>query len=412
MDVIRCDEPQYLIWKWRPVGASDSSLRMNSIRYGSNLRVKDGEVAVFVYKSGSGSIQDFIPGPHDQTIRTANFPVLASIVGLAFDGASPFQAEVYFINLSGNVQIKFGIPYFDVYDPRYMDLGVPCAVRGSLMFNITDAPSFIKLNRLVNFDLDEFKDQIKAFFTRKVKSVVLNIARESSIPVMQLETKIDEISEMVRAKLMPELQSDFGVNLKRFDIGAIEMDKGHPNYQQLKGATADQQTKFSAAKTDIEIDNLSELTRIQRKDVELGVESKNFAAHQLDQQAEVLKAAAQSLGATGSEAGGIAGGGLNPVGLMMGMGIGGAMGGQIGGMMNSMSNTPPLAPSAIYHVAINGKQSGPFSIDQLKQIAQTDDFTNNHHVWKAGMQGWELAGNIPELAEIFTLSPPPPPIPS
>ena len=146
MDVIRCDEQEYLVWKWRPSGDANSTKKENAIRYGSSLRVKDGELAVFVYKQQSGENQDFIIGPHDQTIKTANFPILTTIVGTAFGGASPFQAEIYFINLSGNIQIRFGIPYFDVFDPRFMDFAVPMAVRGTLTFNITDYKGFIKLN--------------------------------------------------------------------------------------------------------------------------------------------------------------------------------------------------------------------------------------------------------------------------
>ena len=135
MNVIRCDEPEYLVWKWRPEGQeANSTSRENSIRYGSSLRVKDGEVAVFVYKQKDGTMQDFIVGPYDDTIKTANFPILSSIVGLAFGGESPFQAEIYFINLQGNNQVKFAIPYFDVADPRLPDFPVPVAVRGAITF--------------------------------------------------------------------------------------------------------------------------------------------------------------------------------------------------------------------------------------------------------------------------------------
>ena len=156
MDVIRSPETneEYLIHKWRPSGEANSTKKENAIRYGSSLRVKDAEVAVFVYNNKKeGVLQDFIEGPHDQTIKTKNFPVLTSIVGLAFGGESPFQAEIYFINLAGNTTIKFGIPYFDVVDFRYGDFPVPLAVRGQMMFNITDYKNFIKLNRLINFDL-------------------------------------------------------------------------------------------------------------------------------------------------------------------------------------------------------------------------------------------------------------------
>ena len=62
MDVIRCDEQEYLVWKWRPSGDANSTNKENAIRYGSSLRVKDGEVAVFVYKQKDGAMQDFIVG--------------------------------------------------------------------------------------------------------------------------------------------------------------------------------------------------------------------------------------------------------------------------------------------------------------------------------------------------------------
>jgi membrane protease subunit (stomatin/prohibitin family) len=228
MDVIRCDEQEYLVWKWKPSGSANTTKKENAIRYGSSLRVKDGELAVFFYQQNNGTIQDFIIGPYDDTIKTANFPILTSIVGSAFGGSSPFQAEIYFINLAGNNQIKFGIPYFDVFDPRFPDLGVPCAVRGNLTFNLTDYKSFIKLNRLREFDLEAFKNQIKDFFIRKAKSIVLNIPIDENIPVMQLERKIDDIGDLVKSKIKTALEEDFGINLKRIDISALELDKEKP----------------------------------------------------------------------------------------------------------------------------------------------------------------------------------------
>jgi len=58
MNVIRCDETEYLVWKWRPLGQEvNSTTRENSIRYGSSLRVKDGEVAVFVYPQKNGTLR-------------------------------------------------------------------------------------------------------------------------------------------------------------------------------------------------------------------------------------------------------------------------------------------------------------------------------------------------------------------
>lgn len=139
MDEIRCDEPSYLIWKWHPSGVRlGEGDRENAIRWGSSLRVKDGEVAVFVYSQYDGITQEYIEGPCDVILNTANLPVLAGLVGLAYEGSTPFQAEVYFINLARIIQVKFGVPFFDVYDPRFSDFGVPVAVRGTVSFSIAD----------------------------------------------------------------------------------------------------------------------------------------------------------------------------------------------------------------------------------------------------------------------------------
>ena len=225
MDVIRCDEQEYLVWKWRPSGDANSTKKENSIRFGSSLRVKDGEMAVFVYQQNDGSMQDYIEGPYDQTIKTANFPILTSIVGLAFGGASPFQAEIYFINLAGNMQVKFGVPYFDVFDPRFMDFAVPMAARGTITFNITDNKSFIKLNRLINFELEDFNKQIKDAVIKYVKGIITNIPSDAGIPVLQMERKLLDINDLVASKLKARLESDFGVNMKGFDLANIDVDK-------------------------------------------------------------------------------------------------------------------------------------------------------------------------------------------
>jgi membrane protease subunit (stomatin/prohibitin family) len=428
MDVIRCDEQEYLVWKWRPSGEANSTNKENSIRYGSSLRVKDGEVAIFVYKQKDGSVQDFIVGPFDETIKTANFPILSSIVGLAFGGASPFQAEIYFINLSGNIQVKFGIPYFDVFDPRFLDFAVPMAVRGTITFNITDYKGFIKLNRLINFELEDFSKQIKDAVTKYVKGVVTNIPSEKGIPVIQMERQLLQINEYVESYLKPRLENDFGVNLKGLDIANIEVDKESDGFIGLKKITADQVTKTTIAQNDLSIknmqdmqginsQNMEETLRIQREEAQraqkLQTETNFIGAHGLNQQTDVLKTAAQGLGNMTNMG---SGGGMNPAGMMTGMAMGGAMGGQMANMMNQMGqninqqqNTPPPPPQIQYNVSVNGQTAGPFNLQQLQQMIQSGQLTQNTYVWKQGMQGWEVAGSIQELSSLFGTVPPPPP---
>jgi membrane protease subunit (stomatin/prohibitin family) len=373
---------------------------------------------------------DFIVGPYDQTIKTANFPILSSIVGAAFGGASPFQAEIYFMNLSGNIQVKFGIPYFDVFDPRFMDFAVPMSARGTITFNITDYKGFIKLNRLINFELDDFNKQIKDAVTKYIKGIITNIPSEKGIPVLQMEKKLLEINDLIAAYLKPRLENDFGVNMKGFDIATIDVDKESQGYAELRKVTAEQTTKTTVAQTDVNIKNMSDMQginalnmedtlRIQREEAQraqkLQTETNFIGAHALNQQTDVLKTGAESLGNMGNMDLGSGGGGMNPAGMMTGMMMGGAMGNQMAGMMNNMGqninqqqNTPP-PPTIAYSVSVNGQTAGPFNLQQLQQMVQNGQLTQNTHVWKQGMAGWEVAGNVQELASLFGAVPPPPP---
>ncbi|NQU52736.1 MAG: SPFH domain-containing protein [Bacteroidetes bacterium] len=436
MDVIRCDEQEYLVWKWRPSGEANSTKRENAIRYGSSLRVKDGELAVFVYQQKDGSMQDYIIGPYDQTIKTANFPILSSIVGLAFGGASPFQAEIYFINLSGNVQVKFGIPYFDVFDPRFLDFAVPMAARGTITFNLTDYKAFIKLNRLINFELEDFNKQIKDAVTKYVKGVITNIPADKGMPVLQMERKLLEINEIIASYLKPRLENDFGVNMKGFDLATIEVDKESDGYAELRKVTAEQTTKTTVAQADVNIKNLEDMQginalnmeetlRVQREEAQraqkLQTEMQNMSAHQLNQQTEVSKTAAESMGKMGSGGSGGSGGGggmMDPGSMMASMAMGGAVGsglaGGVGNMMQGMNEqkqTPPPPPQVQYNISVNGQQSGPFGWQQLQQMVQSGQITKDTYVWKQGMANWELAGNVQELSSLFVAVPPPPPPP-
>ena len=440
MDVIRCDEPSYLIWKWHPTGSQQgNNNRENAIRWGSALHVKDGEVAVFVYNQSNGIMQDYIEGPWNEIIKTENFPVLSSIIGLAYEGDTPFQAEVYFINLAQVIQIPFAVPYFDLYDPRFPDFGVPTAVRGKLSFCIEDYQKFIMLHRLVNFDLNEFQDQIKSAMARYVKAIVANVPEENNIPVVQIERKIGLINDLVEVDIKERFERDFGVKITAVDINAIEIDKTSEGYSQLKRVTQDIVSVTAQAQAEVNIknlqdsqrinaENMEETLRIQREEDQYAkhkqTQSSNIEAYQLEQQTAVGIAGANALGQMGTNgATEVSGGGLdmNPAGMMTGMAIGGAIGKNLAGMMNNMmdginqpvsamrqnsNQTPPLIPQDGYNVVINGQSTGPCDMENLRELISDGQITKDTLVWKTGMANWEKAGDVQDLSAIFNMTPP------
>ena len=123
--------------------------------------------------------------------------MLARIVGLAYEGGTPFQAEVYFINMARIVQVRFAVPFFDVYDPRFDDFGVPVAIRGTVSFHIKDYREFIKLHRLISFNLDDFQKQIRDVMCRYAKDTVANAPAANNIPVIQLESRVAQINDVI-----------------------------------------------------------------------------------------------------------------------------------------------------------------------------------------------------------------------
>lgn len=424
MDEIRCDEPSYLIWKWHPTGSQQgNNSRENAIRWGSSLRVKDGEVAVFVYNQRNGVVQDYIEGPYDALLETENLPVLASLVGLAYDGGTPFQAEVYFFNLARIIQVKFGVPFFDVYDPRFSDFGVPVAVRGTISFKINDYREFIKLHRLSGFNLDDFQKQVRDAVSRYVKDTVANAPAAHDIPLVQIETKTAQINDAIEYDVGERLKEDFGVAVSGVDVSAIELDKTSDGYAQLMAVTKD----IAAVKVQAETTDYVERLRIQREEGQYAqhkqTQSSNIGAFQVEKQAEVGVAGAEALGQMGvNGAGGVdlggGGAGFNPTAMMAGMAVGGAVGQNITGAMNGMMGglgqaaqpgmTPPPIPTVAYHVAINGQATGPFDLAILSQMANAGRLTANSLVWKPGMEQWANAESVDELRKIFVIMPPVP----
>lgn len=441
MDEIRCDEKDYLIWKWRP---ANNARRENAIRWGSSLRVREGSAAVFICRrKGQDAIQEFIEGPFDEALNTSNLPIIASFIAAAYGGGTPFQAEVYFINLAKVVQSRFAVRYFDVFDQRFPDFGVPVAVRGTLTFKIADYREFIELHRLDEFTLEDFQSQVRDAVSRRVKSLVANMPSKLGIPLLQLAGRTDDLSELANDDLSPQLHKVFGIELSSLDIAAIDVDEESDGYARLMAVTRDVTEATVRAQTEANIKNIHDMQRVQmenlqerlRIDREEGqyrvhkqTQTANFPAYQVEAQTTVGVAGAEALGhmgengAAGISLGGGGNGSMDMAGIAAGMAIGGSVGRNIAGAMdNMMGNTPagisgspvppPIPRQDRFHVAVNGAATGPFDLITLSSMVASKSLTSESLVWQEGMTTWMPAKTVPAIAALFNNGPTPPPIP-
>lgn len=387
--MIRCDEKDYLIWKWRPDAqtAAGRSQKENSIRYGSSLRVRPGQAAVFLYQSKGK--YDIITGPFDDIVRAENMPILASIIGMAYKGGTPFQAEVYFINLACGMELPFTIPYFRVIpsEPEYKAYDIEVAIKGALAFQVPTDTAMVKyfLESWGTMDttMAEFQSKVKALLTQEIKQIVTNAPKDTGIFVMHFNQLIGEIGHYILARVQERIMQRFGVFASDIIIEDIRYDEESEGYQKLKRLTEDQaqlynlenekttllsfEIKRETMRTDADIRNQTakdmaemqmehmrdtsarmrdEAQRAQRlqseqaaRQAELGSESAYINAHSIDKQTDVLKTGMQNIGQMSSMNFGGGDGHMNPAGMMTGMMMGAAMGQQVGGMMNQMGQT-------------------------------------------------------------------------
>jgi hypothetical protein len=88
-------------------------------------------------------------------------------------------------------------------------------------------------------------------------------------------------------------------------------------------------------------------------------------------------------------------------------GMGMAMCQQIPQMMNAANQSagqpapPPVPKATAYFLAIDGKQYGPYTVDQLRPFVPTGQINAQTLVWCQGMSSWETAASRLELAPLF-----------
>lgn len=347
-------------------------------------------------------------------------------------------------NLSKGSQLNFAIPYFDAFDPRLQDYGVPVSVHGAVVYAIEDMDLFHSVNRNEGYSDETFKNKLRGQLTKFIKSVVSNAPSDAQIPVVQIERKIFEISELIQQRVTPQVEKLFGITIRSLDITGINVDKESRGYRELKALTADLEKERMMAQHNAQISNFNlnndlqqdmlkkqselnldamgrkqeldlggqeelqrmnlenqrETMRIQREEMQrasrLQTEQTFMGAHQANLNAGVLNNATDNgINAFRQQTMG----GMNNMGQM-----GGApqMPGQKGmGGAPQMPGMGTAVPQVQYFIGINGQQYGPYDWNKLQQLVQQGQLTQQSYVWKNGMAQWEFAGNVAELAPLF-----------
>lgn len=340
----------------------------NEIKYNAKLVVREGQAAVFI---NEGQLADIF-GPGTHTLTTQNLPVLATLKGWKYGFESPFKAEVYFVSTRQFTNLKWGTPGpCTMRDPEFGAVRVTAF--GIYAIKIKDPAVFIREIAGTDgaFTTEEIQENLKGKIGMRIKEVM----PELQIPVIDLESKVYTLGEMLKERIAPAFEG-LGIALTEVQV----QDVGLP--EEVERAI----DKAGAMRA---IGNMQTFTQYET--------------------ASAIKDAANNPG-------GLAAAG---VGVGMGFGMGGQMAGAMGGMFAGQSQPqqaaaptpgavpPPLPPQLQLFVALNGQQSGPLDLPALQQLAQSGQLTRETLVWKQGMASWAAASTVTELAVVFGAVPPP-----
>jgi membrane protease subunit (stomatin/prohibitin family) len=330
----------------------------HAIKYGAKLTVREGQAAVFVHE---GVIADvFKPGLYQ--LETNNMPILTTLQHWDHGFHSPFKSEIYFVNTTRFTDQKWGTKNpIIVRDPEFG----PTRLRafGSYVMRVSDPAKF--MSEIVGtdgeFTADEISFQIRNIIVQEFSRMIAS----SKIPVLDMAANTEQLGQLVAKAITPAI-ANYGLEIPEFYIENISLP-------EAVEAMLDKRTSMGI------VGDLNRFTQYS---------------------------AAEALGSGNSAAGGAMGA---AIGAGMGIGMGAQMTPGYGPW--GAAPQPPAPPSSekVWHIAENGATKGPFSTASLGRMVADGSLTRDTTVWTPGQDGWKTAGEVTELARLFTVMPPPPP---
>lgn len=311
----------------------------------SQLIVHENQEAVF-YMNGQ-ALDLFGPGRY--TLKTQNIPLIGKMLNLATGGLSPFHCEVYFINKTEQMSIKWGTDSrVQFVEPTY---NFPLSVGASGEMNLRAVDSKKLLVKLVGTEAGLGQQQLvsyfRAFLNTRVKSYIAQIMKSQSINIFEVDEKLSQFSDAIRELLVSDF-ADYGISLEKFFVTRVMKPDGEAQYEKFKELHFRQYADIAEAKLRQQTEIIHAETEAQKTIIDSRAQatkrSQEGYTYQQERGFDVAEKVAQNEAV----------GEFTNMGVGFGTmaGVGGAVGGMVGGMMNDAmaSATHPATAAPISSV--------------------------------------------------------------
>jgi membrane protease subunit (stomatin/prohibitin family) len=358
------DTRDTMVWRFERQG--------HAIKYGAKLTVREGQAAVFVHE---GQLADvFTPGLY--MLETNNMPILTTLNHWDHGFRSPFKSEIYFVNTTRFNDLKWGTKNpIMLRDPEFGPMRLRAF--GTYSVRVSDPAKF--LTEIVGtdgeFTMDEISYQIRNIIVQEFSRVIAS----SGIPALDMAANTADLGKLIASAISP-IVGEYGLTIPEFYIENISLPAAVEE-------ALDKRSSMGIA------GDLGKFTQ--------------YSA------AEAMTAAASNPGGSGGMGAGLGAG----MGMAMATQMANQMqpgpwgsGGSGGATPQAVTPPPPPPPvEHVWHIAKDGQTTGPFSKARMGQMVGDGTLSRDTHVWTPGQDGWKTAGEVMELAQLFTILPPPPP---
>ena len=336
----------------------------------TQLIVHESQEAIF-FMNGE-ALDTFGPGRH--TLETQNIPKLGKLLNKTTNGETPFHCEVYFINKTVQMAIKWGTDS----KVRFLDpiLGIPLEIGacGELNLAVSDSRKLlIKLvgtmrgiawgDNGVGFTKSS-QNSYRPLISTAVKTHLPSAIKAGNINLLEIDEHMTQLSEVLRQSIIPGFE-EYGLTIPQFYITNIALPENDPNFKSMRELhTVSFQTRMIQAERNIEMERQLTKTEVAKREAERDLiraqadaqaakmsgfaEAEVMAAKGYNQkdvlQAEVQKAYAEGIGNMNISGGGggVAG---DMIGLSVGMAAAGAVAPQMSEMFKGFAPTATEAPA-------------------------------------------------------------------
>ena len=293
----------------------------------TQLIVHESQEAIF-FLNGQ-ALDLFGPGRH--TLETQNIPLLRRIINIPTGGESPFHCEVYFINKTEQMAIRWGTDSKVQYvEPTYK-FPISIGASGEMALSVNDSRKL--LVKLVGTERVLDRQQLTTYFRSilmtKVKTYMAQTMRANAMNIFEIDESLETFSADIKERLIPDFL-DYGVDLKRFYVTTIAKPDGDPQYEKFKELHFRQYADIAEAKLRQQTDVIHAQTEAQKVVIDSQAQAtkrmQEGYTYQQERGFDVAQDAAKNEGA----------GQFSNMGIGLGMmaGVGGTVGGMVGNVVS------------------------------------------------------------------------------